>query len=96
MAEAARDADAVVVSDYGAGVVGDEVREVLRQLAADGLPVCVDSRYACASFSGLTVCKPNEPELEALAGRPVRTEDGPGWRRGTRRCASAARAARCW
>jgi rfaE bifunctional protein kinase chain/domain len=73
--EAARDADAVVVSDYGAGVLGDEVREVLRRLAADGLPVCVDSRYALSSFAGLTVCKPNEPELEALAGRPVRTEE---------------------
>ncbi|MCE9672982.1 bifunctional ADP-heptose synthase [Myxococcus stipitatus] len=73
--EAARDADAVVVSDYGAGVLGDEVRQVLRKLSADGLPVCVDSRYALASFSGLTVCKPNEPELEALAGHPVRSED---------------------
>jgi rfaE bifunctional protein kinase chain/domain len=72
--EAARDADAVVVSDYGAGVLGDEVREVLRKLAGDGLPVCVDSRYALPSFVGMTVCKPNEPELEALAGRPVRTE----------------------
>ena len=28
--EAARDVDAVVVSDYGAGVVGDEMREALR------------------------------------------------------------------
>ncbi|WP_255207860.1 MULTISPECIES: bifunctional heptose 7-phosphate kinase/heptose 1-phosphate adenyltransferase [unclassified Myxococcus] len=71
----AQDADAVVVSDYGAGVLGDEVREVLRRLAADGVPVCVDSRYALSSFSGLTVCKPNEPELEALAGRPVRTQE---------------------
>jgi D-glycero-beta-D-manno-heptose-7-phosphate kinase len=72
--EAAKEADAVVVSDYGAGVVGDEVRQVLRKLAGDGLPVCVDSRYALASFSGVTVCKPNEPELEVLSGRPVRNE----------------------
>ena len=72
--QAARDADAVVVSDYGAGVVSDEVREVLRRLAAEGLPVCVDSRYALAAFAGVTVCKPNEPELEQLIGRPLRTE----------------------
>jgi rfaE bifunctional protein kinase chain/domain len=72
--EAARDVDAVVVSDYGAGVVGEEVREALRKLAGEGLPVCVDSRYALASFTGVTVCKPNEPELEALSGRPLRTE----------------------
>jgi D-glycero-beta-D-manno-heptose-7-phosphate kinase len=72
--EAARDADAVVVSDYGAGVVGEEMREALRALAADGLPVCVDSRYSLAAFTGVTVCKPNEPELQALVGRPLRTE----------------------
>ncbi|MBU8899209.1 sugar kinase [Corallococcus sp. H22C18031201] len=71
---AARDADAVVVSDYGAGVVGDEVRETLRKLAADGMPVCVDSRYSLSSFTGLTVCKPNEPELEHLSGHRVRSE----------------------
>jgi D-glycero-beta-D-manno-heptose-7-phosphate kinase len=74
MEEAARDADAVVVSDYGAGVVGEELRESLRRLAADGLPVCVDSRYGLASFTGVTVCKPNEPELQALVGRPLRSE----------------------
>jgi len=72
--EAARDVDAVVVSDYGAGVVGDEMREALRGLAADGLPVCVDSRYSLASFTGMTVCKPNEPELQSLVGRPLRTD----------------------
>jgi rfaE bifunctional protein kinase chain/domain len=74
VSEAARSADAVVVSDYGAGAVPDEIRPLLRTLAADGLPVCVDSRYALATFTGVTVCKPNEPELQALSGRPVRTE----------------------
>ncbi len=72
--EAAKDADAVVVSDYGAGVVGEEMREALRRLAADGLPVCVDSRYSLTAFKGVTVCKPNEPELQALVGRPLHSE----------------------
>ncbi|MFY0575307.1 bifunctional heptose 7-phosphate kinase/heptose 1-phosphate adenyltransferase [Cystobacter fuscus] len=72
--EAAKDADAVVVSDYGAGVVGDEMREALRALAAEGLPVCVDSRYSLSAFTGVTVCKPNEPELQSLVGRALRTE----------------------
>lgn len=72
--EAAKDADAIVVSDYGAGSVGDEVRAALRRLASRGLPVCVDSRYGLSAYSGVTVCKPNEPELEALAGRPLRSE----------------------
>ncbi len=70
----ARDVDAVVVSDYGAGVVADEVRGTLRDLAADGLPVCGDSRYALKKLVGITVCKPNEPELEALTGQSVRSD----------------------
>lgn len=72
--EAAASADAVLVSDYGAGVIGEEVREVLRGLARDGLPVCVDSRYSLRDFHGFTVCKPNEPELESLIGAPLRTD----------------------
>lgn len=72
--EAAKDADAVVVSDYGAGVVGDEMREALRALASEGMPVCVDSRYSLSAFTGVTVCKPNEPELQSLVGRALRTE----------------------
>lgn len=68
---AAKSADAVVVSDYGAGVLGEETRGVLRGLAAEGLPVCVDSRYALGAYRGFTVCKPNEPELLALTGIAV-------------------------
>ena len=73
-AEAARNADAVVVSDYGGGVVGEECRQVLRKLASDGIPVCVDSRFQLRSFSGVTVCKPNEPELESLVRSSLKTE----------------------
>ncbi len=72
--EEARKVDAVVVSDYGAGAVPEEARGALRKLARAGLPVCVDSRYALRSFRGVTVCKPNEPELAALVGRPLRSE----------------------
>ncbi len=72
---AASDVDAVLVSDYGAGVVSDEVREVLRGLAGDGLPICVDSRYQLRDFAGFSLCKPNEPELQQLTGLAIRTED---------------------
>ncbi|HEY8206714.1 MAG TPA: bifunctional ADP-heptose synthase [Myxococcaceae bacterium] len=74
VAEAARSADAVVVSDYGAGVVCEELRQQLRALAADGQVVCADSRYQLRTLHGLTACKPNEPELEALTGRRISTE----------------------
>ena len=73
-AEAAKNADAVVVSDYSVGALGEECRQVLRQLAANGMPVCVDSRFQLRSFTGVTVCKPNEPELESLVRRTLKTE----------------------
>ncbi len=73
VARAARSADAVLVSDYGAGVIDVEVRAELRRLAREGLTVCADSRYALAELTGVTVAKPNEPELEALTGLPART-----------------------
>jgi rfaE bifunctional protein kinase chain/domain len=73
-AEAAKGADAVLVSDYAAAVVGEECRQVLRKLASEGLPVCVDSRFQLRSFTGVTVCKPNEPELEQLVRRSLRTD----------------------
>lgn len=69
----AREADAVLVSDYGAGAICEETRGALARLARDGLTVCADSRYALRQLGGLTVCKPNEPELEALTGMPLRT-----------------------
>jgi rfaE bifunctional protein kinase chain/domain len=72
--DAARACDVLVVSDYGAGVLNPETRAALRQ-AARRIPVCVDSRFALATFNDVTVCKPNEPELAALTGLPVKTDD---------------------
>ncbi len=72
--EAAAGADAILVSDYGAGAVGDDTRAVLRKLARDGMTVCVDSRHALEAYAGVTVCKPNEPELAALTRMPVATD----------------------
>jgi D-glycero-beta-D-manno-heptose-7-phosphate kinase len=63
-------ADAVVVSDYGAGVLGPEVREALALQSK----VCVDSRYALSTFLSCEVLKPNEPELAAVLGRPLQGE----------------------
>lgn len=70
-----RKADVVMVSDYGAGVLCDETRAALRAVAAKGVPVCVDSRFSLADYTGLTVCKPNEPELAALTGLPISTTE---------------------
>jgi rfaE bifunctional protein kinase chain/domain len=66
--ELARQSDAVLVSDYGAGVLGPQVIAEAVAAARQGVKVCVDSRYNLASFVGATLVKPNEPELEAFVG----------------------------
>jgi len=69
--EAAQGADAVLVSDYGGGVVGDATRATLRHLAGKGTLVSADSRYSLGKLTGFRAAKPNEPELAALTGLPV-------------------------
>lgn len=64
-------ADAVLVSDYGAGVLTAPLIAELRAIAKAGTCVCVDSRYQLAAYAGVTVAKPNEPELGAATGLPV-------------------------
>jgi rfaE bifunctional protein kinase chain/domain len=69
---ALKGADVALVSDYGAGVLDDETRfELLRW----GGPLVVDSRFALDRFQGATYVKPNEPELAALTGLPVRSDE---------------------
>jgi len=70
-----RRASAVLASDYGSGALGARAVEVLRKVKRGGVPVCVDSRYNLRAFSGLTMVKPNEVELEAASGVPL---SGPG------------------
>jgi len=65
-------AQALVVSDYGSGLVGRALAGEVRALARR-IPVCADSRYGIRAFRGVTLAKPNEPELEAAIGRRVRT-----------------------
>ncbi len=68
---AAREADVVIVSDYGGGVLCEPAIAEVRRLAAEGVKICVDSRYNLAAFEGVLVAKPNEPELAAATGMPV-------------------------
>jgi len=72
---AAAEADIILVSDYGAGVVSETVRAELHRLAP-GKRVCVDSRYGLQSLAGFYSAKPNEPELQMLTGVPVGTDEG--------------------
>ena len=65
----------MLVSDYGSGSLGPSALEALRAVKRGGLPVCVDSRYRLLAYTGLTMVKPNEPELEAASGVAL---SGPG------------------
>jgi rfaE bifunctional protein kinase chain/domain len=72
-AGALTDVDAVLVSDYGSGLVTpDRVSALQRRLAraARGrrVPILLDSRHDTLSYRGLTACTPNESEVEHLLG----------------------------
>jgi rfaE bifunctional protein kinase chain/domain len=73
---AVADADAVLISDYGSGLVTPALAHDLRdRLRARRVPVLVDSRYAVTRYRGLTACAPNESEVEQALG--VRIDDNP-------------------
>jgi len=68
LARLGRRAQAVLASDYGSGAVGPDAIDALRRLKRSGVPVCADSRYNLRAYTGLTMVKPNEVELEAASG----------------------------
>ncbi len=68
--------DAVLVSDYGGGLVSPALVSRLRaelKRAGHPVPILVDSRYGLLTYSGLTACTPNESEVEQALG--VRIND---------------------
>ncbi len=71
-------ADAVLMSDYGSGLVTPELAaRIGRALRAAGhpIPVLIDTRYRLLDYRGLTACTPNESEVEQALG--VRINDNP-------------------
>jgi len=67
------DCDAVLLSDYGSGLVtpalADRIRAaVARRSRRRPVPVLVDSRYRLPAYHGLTTCTPNESEVEQALG----------------------------
>ena len=64
-------ADAVLISDYGSGLVRPRfVAEMAASLRArrKQVPILIDSRYALTRYRGLTACTPNESEVEQVLG----------------------------
>jgi rfaE bifunctional protein kinase chain/domain len=73
---AALSADALLVSDYGSGLVTPAiVSKIMKALRQKGrpIPVLIDSRYRLLDYRGLTACTPNESEVEQALG--VRIND---------------------
>ncbi|MGE0445012.1 MAG: bifunctional heptose 7-phosphate kinase/heptose 1-phosphate adenyltransferase [Vicinamibacterales bacterium] len=75
---AALQADAVLVSDYGSGLVTPamvtRLKTSLRE-AGVPMPILIDSRYQLLKYRGLTACTPNESEVEQALG--VSIDDNP-------------------
>jgi rfaE bifunctional protein kinase chain/domain len=69
--QAAAGADAVLLSDYGSGLVtpalAAKVRAAVKR-ARGSVPILVDSRYRLLEYRGLTACTPNESEVEQALG----------------------------
>jgi rfaE bifunctional protein kinase chain/domain len=76
--DAAVRADAVLISDYGSGLVtpalASKIVSALRR-AHHPVPVLIDTRYQLLQYRGLTACTPNESEVEQALG--VRINDDP-------------------
>lgn len=73
LAAAAPRCDALLVSDYGSGLVMpalvSQAQRLLRRRSPRGrAPVMIDSRYDLLRFRGMTTCTPNESEVEQLLG----------------------------
>jgi len=65
---AAARCDALLVSDYGSGLVTPAIVSDARKATAAKVPLLVDSRYSLLKFRGVTTCTPNESEVEQLFG----------------------------
>jgi rfaE bifunctional protein kinase chain/domain len=75
---AAADCDAVILSDYGSGLVTPQLAASIRSIVERRsrrrpVPVLVDSRYRLLDYRGLTACTPNEAEVEQVLG--IRIDD---------------------
>ena len=74
--DAAGRADAILVSDYGSGLVTPVLAARLRaalKRARRSIPVLVDTRYRLLDYSGFTMSTPNQSEVEQALG--VRLDD---------------------
>lgn len=77
---AVKNVDAVLVSDYGSGLVTPALVSRLRSRVRNGTgtgktppPMLIDTRYRLLAYRDLTACTPNESEVEQALG--IRIKD---------------------
>ena len=72
LARAARDCDALLISDYHYDTVkADLFPAALASFKKAGKPVTLDSRFRLLQFPGVTIATPNEPEVEEALKSPL-------------------------
>ena len=69
--KAAAECDAILLSDYGTGLVTPELATAVTAAASRrgkrrAMPILIDSRYDLLKYRGLTACTPNESEVEHI------------------------------
>lgn len=74
-------ADAIVVSDYGYGVVTADLFAAAKDVAAArDIPLVLDSRFRLSEFHGATSATPNLDEVEQILGKDFTASDCEGLR----------------
>jgi D-glycero-beta-D-manno-heptose-7-phosphate kinase len=69
LAKITRNADGIIISDYGYGGIAPASLAGLRQTAKEKrIPIVVDSRFRMSEFRSVTAITPNITELEASIG----------------------------
>jgi len=65
---AVRGADALILSDYGTGLI---TPSLVADARSSVRTIVVDSRYNLLAFQGITACTPNESEVEQALGMRI-------------------------
>ena len=68
--------DAVVLSDYGSGMLSDKIRSfIIESCQEKNIKTIVDSRYDILKFEGVSFVKQNEAEAAKAVGFELTSED---------------------
>ena len=68
--------DAVVLSDYGSGMLSDKIRNfIIKSCQEKNIKTIVDSRYDILKFEGVSFVKQNEAEAAKAVGFELTSED---------------------